>query len=447
MARFILFFLVVTSISLAALYFWQNRLESFSYEASNESFTNPERGFYTAVNLFEPQYLNEVRQKGFSIGHAFILLSQFRDRPLSSEFLVALGNGLEQARNNNIKIIIRFAYSDTIDAPDADIKTVLEHIKQLKPIFNKYQDIIMLQQAGFIGAWGEWHSSSNNLLASKYKIIEALLNSLPSSRMIALRNPNDLLAIYPKALNNKQAFNSSFQARVGFHNDCFLANQHDAGTYFPADKQESLRKYVKQLSSFTLTGGETCSATPNEQRTACNSTLKEMTEMHWDYLNYDFYKAAIERWQQEGCLTEISNRLGYRLSIVEIKTLSNIKQAQNLKFEISLHNSGFGKVYNPRKIELILRDIQTGQEFHFEPNSNKYSRLLLPLAGKQQSIKFKLDTANLPLGQYQTFLNLADPLLADKPLYSIRLANTNTWEEQTGYNNLNIALNIVSKTN
>ncbi len=427
---------------MAALYYWQNRLESFSYEASNESFINPERGFYTAVNLFEPQYLNQVREKGFSLGHAFILLSQFRDAPLSSEFLQALENGLEQARANNIKLILRFAYSDDINAPDADLKTVLKHIEQLKPLFNKYQDIIAVQQAGFIGAWGEWHSSSHNLLASKYQIIEKLLSSLPSSRMIELRNPNDLLDIYPKALNKKQAFNASFQARVGFHNDCFLANQHDAGTYFPDDKRELLRKYVKQISNFTATGGETCSATPNEQRTSCNSSIKEMTEMNWDYLNFDFYKGAIDRWQKEGCYQEISNRLGYRLSLLEVKTLRNIKQGKDLRFEIKLQNSGFGKVYNPRQIELILRNTKTNQEFSFLANPNKDSRLLLPLAGQSRSIKFKINSSKLEPAEYQTFLKLADPLLSDKPLYSIRLANKNIWEKQTGYNNLRIAISI-----
>ena len=440
MGRYILFVIILV-FTVAALYYWQNRLESFNYEASDEVFINPERGFYTAVNLFEPQYLNQPRQKGFSLGHAFVLLTEFRTKPLSNEFLEALANGLEQARNNNIKIILRFAYSDNINAPDAELKIVLGHIKQLKPLLEKYQDVIAVQQAGFIGAWGEWHSSSNNLLVFKKQIIESLLASLPKSRMIALRNPNDLIDIYPKALNGKQAFDSA-QVRVGFHNDCFLSNQHDSGTYFPAEKREDLRKYIKQISNFTATGGETCSATPKEQRTSCQQTLKEMTEMHWDYLNFDFYKAAIERWQKEGCLAEISNRLGYRLLVSKIKTNPNIKQGKLLRFEIKLKNVGFGKVYNPRTIELVLRAVKSNREYIFRPNSTKDNRLLLPLGGQEKTIKFKIKAADLPAGEYQAFLNLPDPLLANKALYSIRLANPNTWEAKTGYNNLNIKIKV-----
>ncbi len=443
MWRYLVVFLILSIIGIASIYLWHNRLESYSYQESTESFINPERGFYTAVNLFEPQYLYELREKGFSLGHAFVLLTEFRNKPLSDEFLKALSNGLEQSRAENVKIILRFAYGDDISAPDANLKIVLEHIKQLKPILEKYQDVIALQQAGFIGAWGEWHNSSNNLLADREQIVKSLLKALPPNRMIALRNPNDILAIYPKALNKKQAFNAD-QARVGFHDDCFLANRHDAGTYLPSEKYQALRKYVKQISKFTATGGETCSATPNEQRTDCQTTLKEMAEMHWDYLNFDFYKAAIERWQKEGCLAEITARLGYRLSLVQVKTLSEIKQGKNLKFEIKLQNTGFGKVYNPRKIELILRNQKTNEEFRFSPNSQKDSRLLLPPAGQSRIIKFSIDTGNLEPAQYQVFLNLADPLLQDKAPYSIRLANNNTWEEKSGYNNLKLKIKITA---
>ena len=43
------------------------------------------------------------------------------------------------------------------------------------------------------------------------------------------------------------------------------------------------------------------------------------------------------------------------------------------------------------------------------------------------------------LGQtYEVYLNLPDPYstLHDNPLFSIRLANTNMWNENTGYNYL-----------
>ncbi len=48
-------------------------------------------------------------------------------------------------------------------------------------------------------------------------------------------------------------------------------------------------------------------------------------------------------------------------------------------------------------------------------------------------------------GVYDVLLNLYDPLLYDRPEYSIRFANYNTWEESTGYNLLfsGITINLM----
>jgi len=51
---------------------------------------------------------------------------------------------------------------------------------------------------------------------------------------------------------------------------------------------------------------------------------------------------------------------------------------------------------------------------------------------------------DMPAGEYELFLNLPDPevTLYSKPEYSIRLANQNVWDETTGYNRLNINIQI-----
>jgi hypothetical protein len=54
---------------------------------------------------------------------------------------------------------------------------------------------------------------------------------------------------------------------------------------------------------------------------------------------------------------------------------------------------------------------------------------------------------NIPQGDYKLYLHLPDPepALYGKPAYSIRLANDNVWEASTGYNNLNITINVSSE--
>ena len=52
--------------------------------------------------------------------------------------------------------------------------------------------------------------------------------------------------------------------------------------------------------------------------------------------------------------------------------------------------------------------------------------------------------ANLPAGDYDLLLHLPDAAsgLSSRPEYAIRLANQNTWEASTGYNNLEIILKV-----
>jgi len=54
--------------------------------------------------------------------------------------------------------------------------------------------------------------------------------------------------------------------------------------------------------------------------------------------------------------------------------------------------------------------------------------------------------ANLDAGNYDWLLNLPDayPMLAGNSSYSIRLANENGWEPESGYNKLNSKL-VVAK--
>jgi hypothetical protein len=54
---------------------------------------------------------------------------------------------------------------------------------------------------------------------------------------------------------------------------------------------------------------------------------------------------------------------------------------------------------------------------------------------------------DMPEGNYELYLNLPDPeeALYTNPAYAIRLANEMVWEENTGYNKLNILIQIDSK--
>ena len=75
---------------------------------------------------------------------------------------------------------------------------------------------------GFVGAWGEWHNSTNALVsadrtvnASWAAIVDRVLSALPPTRMAVLRYPYHKRALSGgNPLSAAQAFSGAPQARV-----------------------------------------------------------------------------------------------------------------------------------------------------------------------------------------------------------------------------------------
>ena len=250
------------------------------YQQSSTDFLNPERGLQLDSNFTSDGSFSYIRSKGHTVSRAYIRLDEYRDRSLPPAFLERLDRQFQLARTSGIKIIPRFAYNfpkgNANTAIDASLDMTLRHINQLKPILAKNADVIVTLQGGFIGAWGEWHNSSNGLdrPQPKAKILAALLTVLPPSRMVQLRYVNDIQTNYPQPLTRVAAFRGSRQARVAFKNDCFLSNQDDSGTYEP--NRSTMKKYVSQIAPFVAVGGETCDVSPAQHRIGASEISLEL---------------------------------------------------------------------------------------------------------------------------------------------------------------------------
>ncbi|HEY9827055.1 MAG TPA: DUF4832 domain-containing protein, partial [Stenomitos sp.] len=303
-------------------------------------------------------------------------------------------------------------------------------------------DVIAVLQAGFIGAWGEWHSSANGLdsRANRAKILKALLAALPQNRMVQIRTPGYMRDVYPEPLTLSNAFDGSNLARTAHHNDCFLSNRTDAGTYEP--DLFALKRYLATASPFIAVGGETCQVTPTEHRSDCPTALSELTRFHWSYLNAFFFKGDLDRWKQEGCYAKIARNLGYRFQLVSSSFATQASPGGNLNGNFVIRNVGYASPFNPRGLELVLRNRATNQRYRFSilqsGSKTNDPRFWLPENGNiTVPVSVNLPRT-LPLGLYNMFLNLPDPspTLATIPAYSIRLANQRTWQPQIGLNAL-----------
>ncbi|MBM4102728.1 MAG: DUF4832 domain-containing protein [Planctomycetes bacterium] len=408
-----------------------------AFEETQERFANPERGFYhygvlNKIDQLKP--LEDLRKRYITLIYGKVEANEFRDKELTKEFLHKIDWGFYRARQAGLKVIFCMSYSDKIGDPDASLDMILRHIDQLKPIFRENADVIYLVKAGFIGPWGEWHSwqAGPDTLQNRRLILDRLLEAVPRDRMLVLRTPKYKLDLFDnKMLSEKEAFNGSSISRIGFHNDCFLSNDDDVGTYTPQKPRWAWIQYIGSETRFTPFGGETCRLHSIGQ---CANALDEMSDLHCSWLNWDYHPQVRDRWQKNGCLDEIERRLGYRFVVRNISIGEILQDDRNQSYfdvEIRLDNTGFASPFNSRLVELILRSekkvlIQTLDE---DP------RFWLP--GKPIVIQTKLKIPDEFLGRTcQLELRLPDPtpVLRDDPRYAIRLANTNVWDENTGTN-------------
>ena len=163
--------LLLASLILVAVYCCQTlQAQTFhqvTYQGHDSVICNPERGFMhfsTASSGGPYNYLNintlqGYRAQGITLIHRYYYIDEFVSSDISGDFLLGMKNDFEVLRQAGCKAVIRFAYCESMDKPygDAPLDRVLRHIEQLKPLLQQNSDVILVVQAGFIGAWGEWY--------------------------------------------------------------------------------------------------------------------------------------------------------------------------------------------------------------------------------------------------------------------------------------------------
>lgn len=417
------------------------------YAGTDEIFPNPERGFYShQSSQAESGALSRVRlqnlkRDGISLIQRLYYLKKFRTSPLSDAQLELIQKDMDLLREVGMKAILRFAYSSNENEADAPLETIETHLDQLQPILHRNVDVIASADAGFIGAWGEWYYSSNGLnnTENRRAVLKKWLSVLPKERMVQVRTPGYKKAIYERntPLTPEEAHSGTDFARTGHHNDCFLASSSDYGTYAsPADKV-----YLQSDSRYTTMGGETCN--PNPPRSECATALAELEAFHWSHLNQDYHRTVLSSWETGGCMDEVKRRLGYRFRLIDSELPASVKPGAAFTLGIRLTNDGFAAPYNPRRVEIVLRERQTGAR-HVAP-LDADPRFWGP--GETVNLQATIGVpADLPEGTYDVLLNLPAPerTIYERPDFAIRLANQDVWEPETGYNNLLVTTSVSS---
>ena len=431
-------------------------LMRIEYTETDSIIFNPERGFYSYnefrsnnTNALSAGSLRFMVNNGVSLIYTTYTMPDYRESAIPEEFLQRVRNNMLLLRENGMKTVLRFRYTTSeSDKPwDASEELVLQHIQQIRPILREYSDVILVLEAGFIGVWGEWYYTDHfnfrpaqnvEEYAPRKRVLDALLEALPKNRMVCVRYPAAKLFTFgishTDTVTRQTAYNGSDLSRVAFHNDCFLADQDDRGTF---GGNRFFRQYWQRESRYLAMGGETCGIS---SFSACGNAITDMEKYHWTFLNSSYHPGVIGQWNSNGCMDEIKKRLGYRFVLSRGEFSKKPKIGEKFEINLFLTNVGFAAPFNPRAVELVFVNTSSGDEFKIELDDDpRYW-----FANEPIEIKHKLNLpSNMPAGEYKVCLHLPDPepTLYGRRLFSMRLANNDVWDYDKGYNEL-VTLNF-----
>ena len=428
---------------------------------SNPDLINPERGMYFGVyptgtqsHTIVPKwlYLDTVCNQN--------LTWNGYNQTGTSAVLNAYAATLEKARTKGVKVLFRPRY----DTPSgsglnscgrfhADTKTrQLDHITAVAAMLGDYRDVIAYIQAGYLGRWGEWNdggfgSSTVPLLTNttdRNAIIDHVLEAYAAEGIlqhVEVRRP-----VFAREVLSRNA-----NARVAFHNDCFMSTDSDMGTYsnFETGNPSNFataadaKAWAQSFTANASFGGETCSVSGGGERwPSCSNMIGSSSEpasLHMNYLNGEWATDAVSTWTSGGCYPKIKRRLGYRFEVTRVEYTPTVPAGQTFQVRVDVKNTGWAKLHKPRQAKLVLRN---GSTTHVYNVSSGAVASWPP--GQTTTI-----SGNAPApsaGTYSVRLWIPDPDAQSRIPYAVKLAtlrnSANVFDPNTGENNLGVSITV-----
>lgn len=437
---------------------------------------NPERGFYRTIDMNDVNSVS-VAQLGTwppgMPGSDLVLFKYFltdycNQTTLPGAHLDILDTILNEVRDLAMKVVLRVIYSNsdgstnTCGTTDAATLGIAEgHLDQMATKLSMHKDVIAVMEAGIFGAWGEWNDSnvppssgmwndSNNRRA----ILDKLIQSLPADRSVVVRRPR-----FKRELEvGMSPMPVADSSRIGFHNDCVLANYDDSGSYDDPDNLapglpnydsgvdlvQNWRSYINYETVNVPMGGETCAVSAYS---TCAQAQIIFKKMRFSYLNNEWHwlmagGGVINEWESNACFEIIRQSLGYRLVVTQVQYTDQVPPGGKLELQVDIENKGWAPVYNPRPVKVILRGPETHEitlqqalksdprQWLPETTTTLYARLRIPATTMEGSYTVTLQLPDADAGTSGSALKMA------APEYNIQFANTGLWNMVSGDNQL-----------
>ena len=324
--------------------------KTITMDENNDYIVNPDRGAYSQIDTSQASIIKDYYNGEQGMEFRLVLIAfDLNDYPnteiIPEEKINELKNALDIAREYGMGVIFRAGYFFSGDEeylePD-EFETVCLHEKQIADVINEYTDVVVCVQAGFLGPYGEWHSSihmedETEGMKNYLYLLKIMLEDIDEDISINIRRP----------LFIREAINEGIDCeRVGFFNDGMFGTETDIGTYTEEgyDRDDELR-WLKENINTPYNGGEFPYVT---EFSVAKNAIKELDKMQVTYLNQYYNYEVWEDWFNtsyfgENAADYIYNHLGYRLSFSKIKIPELLLKHTPSKISGVISNSGFAK--------------------------------------------------------------------------------------------------------
>ncbi len=392
-----------------------------SYQESDALLLNPGRGFYVQFDSSDTGGFYSLKEKNISVILLTFDIKEYTEQEISQEKLNELQSAFDQARQFGLSVVFRAGYdfrSDDLFSDPKDLNLIKRHIQQVKPILHKNQDVLLGVQAGFLGAWGEWHSSNHadetgHIPANVInQVVEELCDAVPPPITIALRRPRFIRVLDAKRIDLN---------RIGFHNDALFASDNDLATYDDKNySREQELEYIYNRIGDVANGGEMPWIS---EFTMPERATSELRSLRLQYLNNEYNKAVLEDWAKykynnQNFLEYVRTKLGYQLSLKQAKIPQKFRQGKSIDITLTVVNNGFGGLAVPYSAELVVTDGQ--KKYTYPLKFDSESLFAGSTVNLSATIKEQFEGENLQFGL--RIFNAHENLYEDTR-YSIILSN------------------------
>lgn len=333
-------------------------------------FSNPARGWYQ-IHRFqaeqEPDFaeLEWCIDREDSLALVMIDIGAFKEQDLSEECLDRILRILHFFSSNHYDMILRVVYDHEGRAMEKEpffFSQVLNHLRQLGGILDRFADSVFVYQGMLIGNWGEMHTSRFLSADKLQQMVDILRHCKGEQTYLAVRRP-----VHWRMLHwNPKDTELSCPDGMGLFDDGILGSENHLGTFGseprgrvgweePWQRADELA-FEQELGKQAPCGGEAVYDEPYGKNLTPEAVLSELRQMQITYLNKVYDGKMLDIWRRWKCPVSgvwtnkslyeyVGAHLGYRFVIQKVSVKPERDSDSHCMVELKVKNTGFAGFY------------------------------------------------------------------------------------------------------